>query len=495
MDRLGISRRVLLGGLLAGVAVPGWAEAPATSPLPRRRGDGGASRTAIKDASGLIEAAKLGGAVGFVVADAATGAVLEAVNADLAQPPASVAKAITALYALEHLGIGYRFPTRLLATGPVVGGRIEGDLVLAGSGDPTLDTDRLGDMVAALAAAGVRGVTGRFLVYAGALPQIGLIDPEQPEFVGYNPALSGMNLNFNRVHFEWKRGGDGYAVTMDARAERFVPQVRMARMQVVDRSAPLFTYAAGEAAEDWTVARGALGKGGSRWMPVRRPAVYAAEVFQTLAAAQGIGLPQAGFAERVPDFAATAGRVLVEHRSEDLGVVLRGMLKHSTNLTAEVLGLSASRAAGLALSGRQMAQWAAARYGLAARFVDHSGLGAGSRISAGDMVRALVAARGGALPGLLKDVGMRDGKGQVIKGHPVRVLAKTGTLNFASGLAGYVVPPGGRELAFAIFCADVARRERLTPAERETPPGGAEWTRRARLLQGRLVERWVAAHG
>ena len=34
-------------------------------------------------------------------------------------PPASVNKAVTALYALESLGGGHRFATRLIATGPV----------------------------------------------------------------------------------------------------------------------------------------------------------------------------------------------------------------------------------------------------------------------------------------------------------------------------------------------------------------------------------------
>ncbi len=384
--------------------------------------------------------------------------------------------------------------TRVLATGPLVAGRIEGDLVLVGSGDPTLSTDALGDIAAELAAKGVRGVTGRYLAFAGALPQIGEIDAGQPDHVGYNPALSGLNLNFNRVHFEWKRAAQGYNVTMDARAERFVPQVRMARMKVVNRDLPLFTYAEGKGSDEWTVASAALGKGGSRWMPVRHPEVYVAEVFQTLAKAQGIALPEPVFVATVPE-----GTLMVDHRSDTLDVVLRDMLKFSTNLTAEVVGLTASGAATLADSGRMMTAWAKAKFGVTAQFVDHSGLGSGSRISAADMVRTLVAARGRALgadlPALLKDYGMRDAKGKVIKGHPVRVFAKTGTLNFVSGLAGFVVPPsGGRELVFAIFSADVARRDALSLFEREMPAGGQEWTRRARVLQGRLVERWATVY-
>ncbi|MCP6237338.1 D-alanyl-D-alanine carboxypeptidase, partial [Klebsiella pneumoniae] len=64
-------------------------------------------------------------------------------------PPASVAKALTALYALETLGEDHRFETRLLATAPVVAGRIDGDLILAGGGDPELSTDRLAELARA----------------------------------------------------------------------------------------------------------------------------------------------------------------------------------------------------------------------------------------------------------------------------------------------------------------------------------------------------------
>lgn len=443
-----------------------------------------------------MQAAQLGGQVGFVVADAATGQVLESAGADLALPPASVAKAVTALYALDALGPGFRFQTRLLATGPVQGGVVAGDIVLLGGGDPVLTTDALGDMAAELRRIGVTGVSGRFLVFGGALPAIAAIDPGQPAHVGYSPAISGLNLNYNRVHFEWQRAQGGYQVSMDARADRFRPQVAMARMRVVERQSPLFTFATSGGVEDWTVARPALGNSGSRWLPVRRPELYAAEVFQTLAAAQGIRLPVAQFVTQVP-----AGTVLVQRQSDELRVLLRDMLRWSTNLTAEAVGLTASAARGggvgsLSASGGRMSDWAAARYGLAgARLVDHSGLGDASRISPLDMVRMLSRAGAeGALRPILRDFPMRDARGNEIANHPLRVAAKTGTLNFVSALGGFVTLPGGRELVFAIFSADTSRRDRLGVEEREQPPGGREWTGRARRLQQQLLERWGAVY-
>ncbi len=491
LDKGHFSRRWLLTAMLAGVAAPVRADAPLTSIRPVRRGS--VARPGAPEVGGLHDAAKLGGTLGYVVADAASGQVLEAMNPGLGQPPASVAKAMTALFAVEKLGAAHRFSTRVLATGPVVDGRIAGDLVLVGSGDPTLSTDHVGDMAARLAARGVRAVSGRFLVYAGALPAIDQISTDQPDHVGYNPAIGGLNLNFNRVNFEWKRVAGDYSATMDARGERFLPFVDMARMQIAQRESPLFTYQTGDGVDRWTVASAALGNGGSRWMPVRHPANYAAEVFRTLAVGQGIALPEAMVIVGLP-----AGEVLVENRSVSLDEMLRDMLKFSTNLTAEVLGLASSGAADVAASAQAMSDWGRAAYGVDARFVDHSGLNGVSRVSAGDMVATLVRARanpnGAVLRSILRDVGMRDAAGKEIKDHPVRVLAKSGTLNFVSGLAGYIVPPKGPDLAFAIFAADTARRDRLTEDQREKPEGGEAWTKRARRLQGQLINRWVGLY-
>ncbi|MFB3901988.1 MAG: D-alanyl-D-alanine carboxypeptidase/D-alanyl-D-alanine-endopeptidase [Acidobacteriota bacterium] len=52
--------------------------------------------------------------------------------------PASNMKLVTAVAAAEILGLDYRFRTTLATDGGITGGRLEGDLVVMGSGDPTL---------------------------------------------------------------------------------------------------------------------------------------------------------------------------------------------------------------------------------------------------------------------------------------------------------------------------------------------------------------------
>lgn len=488
-----IDRRAFLTGTVASLfATPGLAKAPLTSLRPRARDDD-LLRGIQPDPADLIERARLNGAVGFAVLDGATGAVLEQGGADHAFPPASVAKVMTAVYALDHLGPGHHFVTRVLATGPVRNGQVEGDLVLAGGGDPTLDTDGLADLAAQLREAGITSVSGGLKIWSGALPTIPTIDAMQPPHVGYNPAVSGLNLNYNRVHFGWTKVGTGYDVTMEARTARYRPAIHMARMKVAPRSMPVYTYADLNGRDEWTVARAALGKGGARWLPVRKPALYAGEVFQSLAKANGISLSAPKILDKEPQ-----GETLASLESAPLRVVLRDMLKYSTNLTAEVVGLSATHAArgavptSLAQSARVMTDWAKETFGIATmHYVDHSGLEGASRISAGDMAQALFKMRQSTgIKPLLKAIPMRDAKRRIIKDHPLSVHAKTGTLNFVSGLAGFVDAPDGRELVFAIFAADVDRRASLSIDERERPEGGKAWNYRAKALQQALIERW-----
>ena len=130
----GISRRALLSSAISYVgATAVLADAPLTSLYPRLRG-ADAPEVVVKGADAIVAASKLSGKVAFAVADAKSGLRLEGMNEKAAVAPASVTKAITALYALNVLGAGHRFTTRLIATGGVSGGVIHGDLILAGGG-------------------------------------------------------------------------------------------------------------------------------------------------------------------------------------------------------------------------------------------------------------------------------------------------------------------------------------------------------------------------
>jgi D-alanyl-D-alanine carboxypeptidase/D-alanyl-D-alanine-endopeptidase (penicillin-binding protein 4) len=172
------------------------------------------------------------------------------------------------------------------------------------------------------------------------------------------------------------------------------------------------------------------------------------------------------------------------------------MLRYSTNPTAEIVGVAASLARGvpvatLAQSAEAMNDWLREETGARIELVDHSGLGGESRVAAAEMALAL-AKRGvmDRLRPLLKNIVMTDAGGNEIAVPPAVVRAKTGTLNFATSLAGYVRTLAGNDLAFAYFSADVEARAEAADDDEETPPGSREFLAGSRRLQQVLLQRW-----
>jgi len=525
-------RRAVIGALLAGWAAlaagPAAAGAPAVAELPAPR-PGGAEGPPT-GAAALAEAAMRGGLtgrVGFALIDLETGDMLEAMRAEEGFPPASVAKAVTAQYALERLGPEHRFETRLVTTGPVEGGIVQGDLVLVGGGDPELDTEDLAELAAQAHGRGLTGVAGRFLVDPG-LPEAPRIDPEQREEAAYNPGVGGLNLNFNRVLFSWTPKADGeVTLALEARAWGATATPRTVAVALADDAEAVFTRRDAEGMELWSVERGVLRREGRRWLPVRRPALHAGDVFRSLAAERGLDLPapEAAPGRTPPDAVAVAQRF-----SRPLGAILAEMLEHSTNLTAEAAGLAASGAPDMAASGAAMSAWAAGRLGptrraeatagraalaagVASRLLaaeaaeaappgmdlrNHSGLSALSRATPAAMagfLRAAARSGGGeAAPGalepLMEPLKLDARRGEVELPDGVSAAAKTGTLNYVRGLGGYVTAASGRRLAFAIFSEDLARRAALAdPAASGASRG---WLGRARRMERAMVRDWAA---
>jgi len=434
------------------------------------------------------------------------GTVIDAQAPDMALAPASVAKLVTAVYAFENLGPEHRFPTRLLASGAVSGGVLAGDLILSGQGDPELDTDRLEPLVAAARRAGIVQIEGRFLVDGGATFETPTIDPTQPVEAAYNPGFSALNLNFNRVRLRWTGGQGQDRLSVTAEAERLAPEVELVTARADRVGSAVFRHAISDVGEAWEIERAALSNRGSRWLPVKRPSIYAGDAFRAVAKGHGLSLPQP---ERG---AAGAGALLVaEVNSRPVGEILPDMLRFSTNLTAEALGVAASRASGAAPatlreSGAVMSDWAASFAALppdadVPDLRNHSGLSADSRITPRQVVQFLFAAaqrplRGApahdALPGplaaMLNDVPIADATERDVP-DGVLVLAKTGTMDYIRGLAGFLRGPKGRRYAFAILSNDLAQRDGASRGIDRA------WMRRAVWFERALLRSWVRELG
>ncbi len=101
--------------------------------------------------------------VGMRVLDLATGHVLFSRRGSVLMDPASNQKVLATTTALLRLGSTWRFRTELSGPPPDGDGTIAGDLILRGSGDPSLRETHLDAMAEDLARRGVSRIEGRVL--------------------------------------------------------------------------------------------------------------------------------------------------------------------------------------------------------------------------------------------------------------------------------------------------------------------------------------------
>lgn len=80
--------------------------------------------------------------ISLYVINTTTGKAVTEVNTEIGVAPASCQKVITASTAFELLGHDYSYKTTLAYTGNIVNGVLNGDLIIKGSGDPTLGSSR-----------------------------------------------------------------------------------------------------------------------------------------------------------------------------------------------------------------------------------------------------------------------------------------------------------------------------------------------------------------
>ncbi len=112
------------------------------------------------------------GTASLTVTNAATGEVLYSKNSDMAMAPASTLKTLTSILGYQTLGDAYTWDTKLMYSGQIRNGILQGDLIIVGGGDPTLGSDRytqakpevlLRRWVAAVRNAGIRKIAGRVI--------------------------------------------------------------------------------------------------------------------------------------------------------------------------------------------------------------------------------------------------------------------------------------------------------------------------------------------
>jgi D-alanyl-D-alanine carboxypeptidase/D-alanyl-D-alanine-endopeptidase (penicillin-binding protein 4) len=323
--------------------------------------------------------------------------------------PASNEKLVTTATALALWGPTHRFATDLYEDGSLAAsGVFRGTLYLKGFGDPSLGSAayqraalqlrsaRLSDFVAALRRAGIKRVVGRIV---------------------------------------------GDASYFDARRA-----VASWHADESEDCGPLSALSVDEGT-------------GSRGHPVANPARYAAFTLTALLRHAGIRVSRTAATGVTPQGAT----LLYEDRSVPLARILASMDQRSDDFFAEMLtkGLGAAFGGkGSTVAGARLERaWArSSGMGLAGVVVaDGSGLSYADRETSADLVRLLVVeARSPQWPVFYHSLAVAGESGTLASRMrhtraQGNLHAKTGTLDVASGLSGYVTAANGHLLVFAIL--------------------------------------------
>jgi serine-type D-Ala-D-Ala carboxypeptidase/endopeptidase (penicillin-binding protein 4) len=421
---------------------------------------------------------------GILVVDAERGDTIVSHNAAKLFMPASNMKIITGAVALAQLGPDYRFRTTLLASGPIVEGKLRGDLVIVGRGDPTASDHMRGDAMLAMleiadsiAARGIARIEGRIRAEGDAFP--GVIygygwswdELDEPYSAGVDELY--FNEGFSRIIV---RGGafPGEPVTASVLPSRGYPRVRVDARTV---AAPDSMLAAGDALitppsirveRDTTpgtvVIRGMIAPHDSQLVRFAHAVPPTAYVTALQEALEARGLAVAGSDSASRGVSPATMDTIAVILSPPLREIMPAFQKPSQNQIGEILlrtlGLERTGVgipdSGRAVIERQLLEWGVARDGFLVR--DGSGLSRYNYLSPETIVRVLDIMRRDTVfqvfYGALPVAGIDGTLANRMKGTyaEANARAKTGFIAQARSLSGYVTSADGRLLIYSLLC-------------------------------------------
>jgi D-alanyl-D-alanine carboxypeptidase/D-alanyl-D-alanine-endopeptidase (penicillin-binding protein 4) len=414
-------------------------------------------------------------AVTAVVRDVATGEKLVEMNPTTPRIPASVMKILPTFAALDLLGPAYTWKTRALADGPVTHGVLKGNLYLKGGGDPLMTIERWWRFVSDLRQTGLKTIEGDIVVDDEffATPDQRPGDFDGRPYRTYNVLPYALLVNFQSSEFILRPSEDGQAI--DVAVDPFP-----ANLTVENRIRPVSGRCAGRN-RNFSIAHPAgdplkvvvSGTVSTSCPPqtsrqvIMGPADFAYGTFRHLWEQQG-GIVRGGLLRAPTPKSAVQ---LLSQESLTLAEIIRVTNKYSSNvmartlvltLAAERAGTPATEAAGEAV----ILQWLKSR-GLGFDelvLANGSGLSRDARISGDSLAKVLEAAwKSRYAPEFLSTLPLGGLDGTLRKRFerlqdPSRVRMKTGTLNGASSIAGYVTGDSGRTYVVVVMVNDKAAR-------------------------------------
>jgi serine-type D-Ala-D-Ala carboxypeptidase/endopeptidase (penicillin-binding protein 4) len=390
-------------------------------------------------------------------------------NATQAMNPASTMKLLTTYAALELLGPAYTWKTEVYAGGKLQGDTLQGDLILKGYGDPKLTLEKFWLLLRKLRALGLREIRGDLVQDRSYFEPVtyDLANFDAEPLRAYNVAPDALLLNFKAVRFQFVPNADTESVTV-------IAEPRPAGLEFAAA-----VRATGGACGDWRegITADFQSNGGSAKASFagRMPAScgerswnasllaqpnYVYGVFKQLWEELG-GTITGGWRDGLVPAGA---RLLATGESASNAELARDINKFSNNVMARQLFLTLG-AEMLNLPGNSERAAQVVRAWLAEKKLDFpelvlengSGLSRQERISAKNMGRLLLEAwHSAVMPELMSSLPLVAYDGTMrrrLRFEPIAGQAhiKTGSLNDARTLAGYVLDQRGQRHVVVLF--------------------------------------------
>lgn len=274
---------------------------------------------------------------GMIVSDPKTGNILFARRADYLFTPASVQKLFTASAAIIELGANFQFRTQLLSTAKISGGVLLGDLSVKFSGDPSLKSAQLLALIERLQSVGVKEIKGNIRIDNSDYNDI----PYPPGWMwedlsyGYAAPLNAVILDRNKFILHFVPGVVGQHPKLQPDLPEGVLNFEnnlMTTSQYHDYC-PITIYS--DYKNQYRI-NGCLDKQWGeqrRTLAIRNPVPLAEALISQALEKSGVKFNGKFVIEK----AESGSRVLAEHTSEPLTMIVKEMLKKSDNLTTDTL--------------------------------------------------------------------------------------------------------------------------------------------------------------
>lgn len=415
--------------------------------------------------------------VGVRIESLRTGELLFARNNDKLVVPASNMKLLTMSVAAERLGWSHRFETTLEAAGSIANGTLTGDLIVTGSGDPSITSPDGGhpalflEWAAALKQAGIHRVDGRIIGDDNAFDDTGIGAGWAWDYLtdGYAAPSGALSYNENVVTIRVTPGkveGERPTVTARPAGSRFEIVSTVVTGPAGSNASVSVDRMPGSSKLSVSGRVPAGGQGTNRVTTIDNPTSYFIEALRLALLDRGIivseGAVDIDDAAGVP--AAAARRPIARRQSAPLSALGAHFLKVSQNYYGEMflkaIGRTPARA-GSASAGRAAARETLGAWGVGAdAFVmsDGSGLSRYDYVTADTIVTILKRVwndeklRGPFLAAL--PTSAYDGTlSSRMRNTPLagRVQAKTGTIANMRALSGFLVTDSGERIVFSII--------------------------------------------